>query len=797
MTGVATPRRGGRLRAGVGDLLLGARLAFTGGREGWTRTALTALGVGIGVAMLLLAAAVPGALDARQERGAARNDQGQGAELQTAAANTMLVTAVDTAFRERPVRGRILHPEGPAAPVPPGLTALPRDGEVVVSPALREVLDSPDGALLAPRLGGARVVGTIGRDGLAGPHELAFYLRDDDVPTESAVRIDGFGGGSPGEEFGPLLVLLVVVVFVVLLLPIVVFLGAAVRFGGEQRDRRLAALRLLGADTAMVRRIAAGEAAAAALLGLGVGGVLFAAGRRLAPLVTLADISVYADDLRPLPALVAVVALAVPLLAVGVALLALRRVVVEPLGVSRRATPVRRRLWWRLLLPAAGLALLQPLTSVRTERSLAVQGQVAAGAVLLLVGTVTLLPWLVDLLVRRLRGGPPAWQLAVRRLQLDSATSARLVNGVAVAVAGTIGLQMLVVGVQDEFRHPSGQDPTRAQVEVRVRPGTTEPAVALARLAAIPGVSGSVGTLSTVATAVPASPARPGDPRPAEGPGPAAGPTDEAPPIADVRIGDCRALAEFARLDSCVDGDAFLARPPGSDRSTAGFAPGDRVTIGDGTSTWTVPAGTRAATSRPDPVGGLHDGLLLTPKAAAALPPSRSTAVVLLSLDPADPDAVERIRTAAAGLDLLASVSRLSPVTEDSRFTDVRRGLSVGAVVTLLLIGVSMLVGVLEQLRERRRLLAMLVAVGTRRRTLSWSVLGQTGAPVLVGLVLAVLFGLGLGAALLRMVGAPLVVSWPVIGLGVGLGCAVVLLVTAASLPVLWRLTRPDGLRAE
>ena len=47
------------------ELLIGARMALTGGREGWIRTILTALGVGIGVAMLLLAASVPAALQAR------------------------------------------------------------------------------------------------------------------------------------------------------------------------------------------------------------------------------------------------------------------------------------------------------------------------------------------------------------------------------------------------------------------------------------------------------------------------------------------------------------------------------------------------------------------------------------------------------------------------------------------------------------------------------------------------------------------------------------------------------------
>jgi hypothetical protein len=41
------------------------------------------------------------------------------------------------------------------------------------------------------------------------------------------------------------------------------------------------------------------------------------------------------------------------------------------------------------------------------------------------------------------------------------------------------------------------------------------------------------------------------------------------------------------------------------------------------------------------------------------------------------------------------------------------------AVVILLLIGASLLITVLEQLRDRRRLLAILVAFGTRRSTIA------------------------------------------------------------------------------
>lgn len=47
------------------DLALGARFAVTGGREGWVRMTLTAVGVGLGVALLLLCTAMPNVFASR------------------------------------------------------------------------------------------------------------------------------------------------------------------------------------------------------------------------------------------------------------------------------------------------------------------------------------------------------------------------------------------------------------------------------------------------------------------------------------------------------------------------------------------------------------------------------------------------------------------------------------------------------------------------------------------------------------------------------------------------------------
>lgn len=773
----------------MSDLLLGARLLFVGGRDGWTRTALTALGVGIGVALLLLAAAVPGALQARAARAEARTPAWSQQEL-SPAADTALVGAADTVFRGRPIKGWLVRAEGPAAPAPPGLTALPADGELVVSPALRELLDAPDGELLAARFGGARVVGTIGAAGLVGPGELAYYRGSAALVAQRAQRTTGFGdaGGPAGDEFGPMLVLLVVLIFVVLLLPIAVFLGAAVRFGGDGRDRRLAALRLVGADAAMVRRIAAGEAVLGALLGVLAGGLLFLLGRQVVPLVTVVEISVFAADIRPHPALLLAIAAVVPVLAVAVSLVALRGILVEPLGVTRRAIPARRRLGWRLGLPLVGVALLYPLLGqlVGGPSDARVYYQVALGAALLLVGVVTLLPWLIDAVVRRLGGGPVSWQLAVRRLQLDSATSARLVSGMAVAVAGTIGLQMLFVTVQEEYTTRAGSAVPRNEVQVDLGP-TVDGWAALARLRAAPGVSGGAGTLTAWAVVGPPA-APPASATDQSGSGP-----DGA--IVELRIGDCAALAQLAAIGECADGDVF--QPVSEPGVVAGrnAPPGTNLSVDDGRFAWTVPRDVRPATARDG--RGLTQTLLLTPGAIelGRLGPLRPGMLALL--DPGTPDAVEHLRNAAASVDPMAWVLVRAGVQEARNFTNVRRGLYVGVVVTLLLMAASLLVAVLEQLRERRRLLAMLVAVGIRRRALTCSMLWQLLVPVAVGMALAVVVGIGLGLVLQRLVGAPLLVNWTVIGLSTGFAAAAVLLVNGLSLPALWRLMRADGLRTE
>lgn len=773
-------------RQWIRDLGMGARFAFTGGREGWGRVLLTAVGVGLGVALLLLTTAIPSALSARSERESARTNIMYVDKQMPKADNTLIVASVDTTFRADDIRGRLLEPEGVRAPLPPGIDRFPAVGEMIVSPALERLLKSGDGELLRERLSD-RIVGTIGGIGLVGPGELAFYRGGEGLAEYFnggvVTRIDQFEVLHPESNgMDPVLLLLTLVVFVVLLMPVGVFIATAVRFGGERRDRRLAALRLVGADGMMTRRIAAGEAFAGAAVGLVFGAVFFLIGRQAAGHVVVFEMSVFPSDLNPAPALAVLVAVAVPLAAVLVTLFALRGVVIEPLGVVRTARPPRRRLWWRLLLPLGGVAALSPMIGQGDNGGQYNDFLVIAGVSLLLIGVTALLPWVVEAAVARLGSGPLSWQLAVRRLQLSSGTAARMVNGIAVAVAGAIALQMFFTGVSGAYETPAKERFDRAQMEVGL-PDNVPLVPAGQELARTEGVRkvtvlfyGSVGEKAE-------SPEK----------------------YVELTIGDCATLREVGRLPSCRDGDVFTVRGVEYDTETPGLVkPGRKLWLTPNQSqsetpavAWTVPAALRQVGVREDPSGIERGGVLATPGALPKEVVAQAAGRIFIGLDPKVADARDLVRNTAARIDPLTDPATWTSTNRSKQFSSIRTGLFVGATCVLLLIGVSLLVSQLEQLRERRKLLSSLVAFGTRRRTLSLSVLWQTAIPIGLGLLLSSAVGLILGVVLLKMTGRSIGVDWAAVLTMTGIGAGVALLVTVLSLPPLLRLMRPEGLRTE
>ncbi|MEV5383641.1 FtsX-like permease family protein [Streptomyces sp. NPDC052721] len=782
----ASVRGGGRRFGGLRALGFGARLALTGGRDGAVRTALMAVGVGLGVAVLLLAASVPTARHHRDERIHHRIDTNLDDRVIKPSAGTVLVSDIDTVFRDKEIRGRMVQPEGSVAPLPPGVQRYPRPGEMVVSPALRKLLAAPGSELLRERLAHP-IAGEVGDRGLLGPGEYVFYLGGDHMVDGVAGtrRLDHFGKVYPKKPLSPDLALLGIAGIVVLLVPVGVFIAAAVRFGGEHRDRRLAALRLVGADRRMTAGIAAGEAVLSTAIGIVLGAILFMAGRQFIGLADVQGLSVFPEDLTPQPLLAVLTVVAVLTLSLVVTRLAMNKVAVEPLGVVRRSGGATRRLWWRIAVPLLGLVLLR--TSVRNASDLhdtAGVVLVVAGMLALLVGVTTVLPWAVERLTGLCGGfGPLSWQLAVRRLQLSGEAATRTVNGIAVAVAGAVALQTLFTGIAQtpadstpRAAHSASAPRTHVGVaRLDDRKGDVERYVPV--FAATSGVQQAVGfgelSVSTPDGGFPQT----------------------------VRIADCAQLRLLASLPGCSAGDAFLVAPPGTggahDMTT--WKAGTTLRIGADGPRWTTPpiTATARATSA-DPQGVFPERMLLaTPEAAGPTAIAHAVSTVGVTYTDTDRDVQDRIRTTAARLDPSFTVGFPGQPQGDPALGGIKRALLAGVTVVLLLIAASMLLGALEQLRDRARVLAVLVAFGTRRRTLGGSVLWQTVLPVALGLLVAGLVGTALGGTLLGLVGKPAAYDWSTLLAIAGLGAATAVVVTLLTLPTLWRSTRPEGLRHE
>ncbi|MPY79462.1 MAG: FtsX-like permease family protein [Actinophytocola sp.] len=462
------------------------------------RLAVGAFGVATAVALLFGSASLSNMVadrDARQAQQVRQLTPKPGVD-------PLYVQGSSLTYRGEWLHGTWMYPAGASAPVPPGLTRQLEPGELAVSPALANLLDSPDGALLRLRFDDLRRVATIGKVGVVEPHDLRFYVGADSSLSEGVAETRGsaqpilaaygFGAGHAEPRLPIDLVGVIAVSVVALLFPVLILVGASTRIAGSERDRRLAAIRLLGASARRVRRISAAEALVPAVLGLLLGAVLFKVARPVVAEFEFFGYSTYASDIVPNPVLVVLIVCAVPVLAIASALLAQRRIIVEPLGVVRQSTARRRRLWWRLLLLGIGVAILAvvPIAYGLVSALIGIYqvslglSMIVVGVLVVLFGLVALLPWAVERAVSRIDRGGPSCQLAIRRLQHDSGTSARVFSGLALALVGGVAVQVLLVSYQASWEErsgmPRGDDRMRSELMLST-PTDSEPALAALR----------------------------------------------------------------------------------------------------------------------------------------------------------------------------------------------------------------------------------------------------------------------------------------------------------------------------
>ncbi|MGR6320190.1 ABC transporter permease [Micromonospora soli] len=499
----------------------GLRLALSGGREAAVRLVIIATAVALGVGMLLTTLAGMNAVGAQNLRYAWLNTTVAPASSD-ASADPMWWLLREDYYHGRSI-GRVeVAALGPDAPVPPGIPHLPGPGEYYVSPALGELLRNTPAAELGDRFPGHQI-GTIGRAALPSPESLLIVIgrAPADLEHLGARQVTQIMTTSPSDcshgcyvgirHDGMTLVLSVVAA--ALLFPVLIFIGTATRLAASRREQRFAAMRLIGATPRQISVISAVESTVAAAAGTAAGFGLFFAFRPGLATIPFAGEPFFAADLSLTVIDVLAVALGIPLGAAAASWLALRRVQISPLGVSRRVTPKPPRAW-RMIPLVAGLAELTWFVGRRPDTT---NGQITAfisGFLLILIGLVLAGPWLTMIGARVLAGraSRPAALIAGRRLADNPQAGFRSVSGLIVALfitsvaTGTITTfvanrgeprtdSVAATSLAKTFWPEEGPAPTADQIPAGLStiPGVRSVTVVHANSGRKPGVGGDRG----------------------------------------------------------------------------------------------------------------------------------------------------------------------------------------------------------------------------------------------------------------------------------------------------------------
>jgi len=500
------------------------------------------------------------------------------------------------------------------------------------------------------------------------------------------------------------------------------------------------------------------------------------------------------------------VLIGVPIAAAAAALISVQRVRISPLGVSQRVTPPPPAAW-RIAPLAVGVVLF--LLGMATTNSRQIGGSALPSILIILVGLVLAGPWLTARaarLLRRFASGGSAL-LAARRLGDNPQLAFRSVSGLVLAVflgtvlagilpaverteaspqsaalqnvlldgftaAGLCGNNVNCTGGNSPATNPlAGPQAQRQRIALEGMP--PQPAAAL--LTGLHAISGA----TVIPVWSPRSSGHQTQPQ-AEpqaqisgqpGPGPGGGIVVGEGPGEGVI--SCAGLRQLAVLGQCAPGRQAVLVSAGN-------------LFNDNPMYSTQPIASAFSPAASADVSGLYlQALLVKVNSSATLEQVRTYLVTHVT----DSASGSAPRTFGESVQARAAVA-----------TTVERLLYTAVVLTLLVAGCSLAVSVGGSLVERKRPFTLLRVTGTQVSALYRVVLLEAVLPLAAATVVA--GGLAYLIAVVTVsaiapAGTPVPTPASAYYLTMGCGLAGSLLIIAASLPLLRRLTSADGIRFE
>jgi hypothetical protein len=751
---------------------LGLRLTLSGGRDAAVRLVLLVIAVGLGVGLLLTAVAGVNAVNKQNDRYAWFST---GISLKTAYAAKTSTDPLWWLIRADRFDGQLIGridvaATGSTSPAPPGIGHLPGPGQYYASPALAALLRSTPADELADRYPG-HLIGTIGDTALPSPNSLVIVIGHTaaqlahtpgavQAPAIATTPPSGCGQAQclPGQGMNANSIDLVMsVVALAILFPLLIFIGTATRLSAARREERFAAMRLKGATPRQISLIAAVESTVAAVAGMVAGFGLFFGLRIPLASIPFTGTPFFPSDLSLSLPDVLLVALGVPLAAAIVARLALRRVRISPLGVTRRVTPKAPRAW-RVLPLLAGVGLLGFIVVHGRPPTTPEQIQVFLPAfALIMVGLVTAGPWLTMAGARLMarRTGRPDTLIAARRLADNPKAGFRAVSGLVLALfITTVAVSLITTQNAKGGRAlagPAAANVLADQFSDDPQPVTvpTPPAALLDRLRSIGGVQGVLAVHQAGGLSIPGAL------------------LGFAPRYGAIPAGlvSCAQLASIPSFGRCPAG------------ATAAIFPANGVFGGKALAGITWPAGAVSA-SRFDrlPVVAIN---VATNGTVPAIEQARTV-----------------LETAYPGYDAPATLSEqhADAIQQDVAYQQLA---DVVVLTSLAIAGCTLAASVAAGLAERKRPFSLLRLAGTPLGLLQRVVALESAVPLLVTAVISI----GVGFAASAMFAAAQIGPFTAPGAGyyiiTGAGIALSLGIIAATMPLLRRITGPEVARNE
>ncbi len=335
----------------------------------------------------------------------------------------------------------------------------PGPGEYYLSQALADaVARHPEDDILARFGKNTKYLGVLPREYTASPDALMMVrgasaeevAASDDVAKAQGqtsyfahvYRTDANGLKSD-VSLDPGSIIILSIGATILLFPIVIFVSVATQLGAAQREKRYAALRLIGATKRQVTRILLLESLLASVVGVVIG--LGAFGLLQAPLQAfkLSGMRFNPGDLALTTTQYALIIGLTLGLTTFVNWRRMRRAQISPLGVSRSVEKVKKLRGWRPLVPATGIAIFVWLSSkpgldwLTAHKESAIPSMLLLAALLLVMfGLVLAGGWLTNklslLAARWANNG--SMLIAGKRTAVHSRTVFRSVSGVVLAL---------------------------------------------------------------------------------------------------------------------------------------------------------------------------------------------------------------------------------------------------------------------------------------------------------------------------------------------------------------------------